>query len=212
MQDPPALIPQMIDALLFEGYECVATRRKNRKGEPILRSFFANRFYSIMAKMTDVEVVSGARDFRVMTRKYVDAVLSLHEKNRFSKGIFPWVGFRTKWLEFENIERSAGKTKWSFWKLFLYSLDGIIGFSTKPLALASILGILVVIFSFFMIAFVIIRKLIFGDAVAGWASMVCIILFISGIQLFSIGIVGQYIAKIYTEIKQRPLYIIQEEN
>ena len=164
-----------------------------------------------MAMFTNIEVVSGARDFRVMTRKYVDSVLSICEKNRFSKGIFPWVGFKTKWFEFKNVERSAGTTKWSFWKLFLYSIDGILGFSTKPLALSSLLGIFSLFLSFIMIIFIIIRKIMFGDPVAGWPSLVCIILFLSGLQLFTIGILGQYLAKIYIEVKNRPIYIAQEE-
>lgn len=211
LQDPPALIPAMIDAIINENFECAATRRVNRKGEPPIRSFFARCFYGIMKKFTDIEVVSGARDFRVMTRKYVDAVLSLCERNRFSKGIFPWVGFKTKWFEFKNIERSAGATKWSFWKLFKYSLDGIIGFSTKPLALASFLGIISLLLAFLGIVFIIVRKILFGDPTSGWPSMICIILLLAGLQLFTTGILGQYIAKIYTEIKQRPIYIAQEE-
>lgn len=211
LQDPPALIPEMIDAILNENFECAATRRVNRKGEPPIRSFFARCFYGIMKKFTDIEVVSGARDFRIMTRKYVDAVLSLCERNRFSKGIFPWVGFKTKWFEFKNIERSAGATKWSFWKLFKYSLDGIIGFSTKPLALASFLGIISLLLAFLGIVFIIVRKILFGDPTSGWPSMICIILLLAGLQLFTTGILGQYIAKIYTEIKQRPIYIAQEE-
>lgn len=211
LQDPPALIPEMLCAVINEKFECAATRRTDRKGEPPVRSFFANRFYKIMSRLADIEAVSGARDFRVMTRKYVESVLSLRERNRFSKGIFPWVGFNTKWFAFENIERAAGKTKWSFWKLFLYSIDGILGFSTKPLALASIFGIMSLFAAFLGILYIIIRKLMFGDPVAGWPSMVCIIIFLAGLQLFSVGIIGQYVAKIYTEIKQRPLYIVQEE-
>lgn len=211
LQDPPSLIPEMLDAILNENFECAATRRVNRKGEPPVRSFFAKCFYGVMRKLTDIEVVSGARDFRVMTRKYVSAVLSLCERNRFSKGIFPWVGFKTKWFEFKNVERSAGQTKWSFWKLFKYSLDGIMGFSTKPLALASLLGILSLGFAFALIVFIIARKILFGDPVAGWPSLVCIILFLSGTQLFTTGILGQYIAKMYVEVKQRPIFIMQEE-
>ena len=193
------------------GYDCAATRRKDRKNEPPVRSFFARRFYKIMGKMTDVPVVDGARDFRLMTEQYKNAVLSLCEKNRFTKGIFPWVGFNTKWFEYENVERVAGKTKWSFWSLFLYSIDGIIGFSTKPLAVSAVLGIAGICLSFLMILFIIIRKLAFGDPVQGWASLVCIILFVSGVQLFTTGIAGLYISKIYTEVKARPLFIIKEE-
>ena len=211
LQDPPSLIPEMLECIKSEEYQCAATRRVNRKGEPPIRSFFARCFYKIMAMFTNIEVVSGARDFRVMTRKYVDSVLSICEKNRFSKGIFPWVGFKTKWFEYKNVERSAGTTKWSFWKLFLYSIDGILGFSTKPLALSSLLGIFSLFLSFIMIIFIIIRKIMFGDPVAGWPSLVCIILFLSGLQLFTIGILGQYLAKIYIEVKNRPIYIAQEE-
>ena len=211
LQDPPSLLPQMLEAIKKEGFDCAATRRVTRKNEPILRSFFARRFYKLMARLSNVAVVDGARDFRLMTKQYKDAVLSLCEKNRFTKGIFPWIGFKTKWFAYENVERVAGKTKWSFWKLFLYSIDGIIGFSTKPLAFSAVAGILGILLSFVFIIFIIIRRLIFGDPVQGWASLVCIILFISGVQLFTTGIAGLYIAKIYTEVKQRPLFIIKEE-
>ena len=211
LQDPPSLILPMLEAIINEKYDCAATRRVTRKGEPPIRSFFARNFYKIMASLSNVEVVDGARDFRVMTIKYRDAVLTLCERSRFSKGLFPWVGFKTKWFEYENIERCAGSTKWSFWKLFLYSIDGIVAFSTKPLSLASILGILEFIIASFMIVFLIIRKLIFGDPVAGWASTVCIVLFTTGLNLLTIGILGQYIAKIYVEVKQRPIFIISEE-
>lgn len=211
LQDPPSLIPQMLEAIQNEGYDCAATRRVTRKNEPPIRSFFARKFYRIMGKLSNVPVVDGARDFRVMTRQYKDAVLSLIERNRFTKGIFPWVGFKTKWFEYENIERVAGKTKWSFWKLFLYSIDGIIGFSTKPLAFSAVAGILSLLVAFALIVFIIIRKLIFGDPVQGWASLVCFITFFSGLQLFCTGISGLYISKIYTEVKQRPIYIIREE-
>lgn len=211
LQDPPSLLPQMLKAIQEEGYDCAATRRATRKNEPVIRSFFARRFYKIMNKISTVPVVDGARDFRLMTEKYKNAVLSLCERNRFTKGIFPWVGFNTKWFAYDNVERIAGKTKWSFWKLFLYSIDGIISFSTKPLALSGIAGILGILLSFFFIIFIIIRKLVFGDPVQGWASLVCIILFVSGIQLFTIGITGLYISKIYSEVKQRPIYIIKEE-
>ena len=211
LQDPPSLLPQMLSAIQNEGYDCAATRRTTRKNEPPIRSFFARKFYKIMGKLSNVPVVDGARDFRLMTEKYKNAVLSLCERNRFTKGIFPWIGFNTKWFSYDNIERVAGKTKWSFWKLFLYSIDGIIGFSTKPLAFSAIAGILGILLSFILIAFIIIRRLVFGDPVQGWASLVCIILFVSGVQLFTIGITGLYISKIYTEVKQRPIYIIREE-
>lgn len=211
LQDPPSLLPEMLSAIHNEGYDCAATRRATRKNEPPIRSFFARKFYKIMGKLSNVPVVDGARDFRLMSEKYKNAVLSLCERNRFTKGIFPWVGFNTKWFSYDNIERIAGKTKWSFWKLFLYSIDGIIGFSTKPLAFSGIAGILGILLSFILIIFIIIRRLVFGDPVQGWASLVCIILFISGVQLFTTGIAGLYIAKIYTEVKQRPIYIVKEE-
>lgn len=211
LQDPPHLIPQMLKAIRDENYSCAATRRTNRNGEPIIKSFFSNLFYKIMGKMTSIEVVSGARDFRLMTREYVDAFLRLRERNRFTKGLFPFVGFKTKWFEYENVERSAGTTKWSFWKLFVYSIDGIMGFSTKPLAFASLFGIFSLFAAFALIVFIIVRKILFGDPTSGWPSLVCIILFVSGVQLFSIGILGQYIARIYTEIKQRPIYISATE-
>lgn len=211
LQDPPSLLPEMLSAIHNEGYDCAATRRATRKNEPLIRSFFARKFYKIMGKLSNVPVVDGARDFRLMSEKYKNAVLSLCERNRFTKGIFPWVGFNTKWFSYDNIERIAGKTKWSFWKLFLYSIDGIIGFSTKPLAFSAIAGIFGILLSFILIVFIIIRKLVFSDPVQGWASLVCIILFVSGVQLFTIGITGLYISKIYTEVKQRPIYIVKEE-
>lgn len=209
-QDPPALIPQMLEAVASGVYDCAGTRRVNRIGEPPIRSFFARCFYSLMKKITDIEIVDGARDFRLFNRNYLTAVLSLPERNRFSKGIFPWLGFTTKWFEYENIERKAGTTKWSFWKLFLYSLDGIIAFSSKPLAIASFTGILLFLAAIVFVGFVIVRKLVWGDPVAGWASTICIILFCSAVQIFSIGVLGQYLAKTYTEVKQRPHYIIRE--
>jgi glycosyltransferase involved in cell wall biosynthesis len=208
-QDPPALIPRMLETVRRGNIDCAGTRRVTRKGEPPVRSFFARRFYALMAKMTDIEVVDGARDFRLMSAKYRDAVLALKERNRFSKGIFPWVGFKTVWLEYENVARHAGETKWSFWKLFLYSLDGIIAFSTKPLAIASLAGILLFLAAIGFIAFIIIRRLIWGDPVDGWASTICVVLFCSGVQLFTTGILGQYLAKTYTEVKRRPHFIVQ---
>ena len=211
LQDPPALIPQMLEAVSSGEYDCAGTRRVTRKGEPPIRSFFARNFYSLMAKLSDIEVVDGARDFRLMNRMYVDAILSLQERNRFSKGIFPWVGFRTKWFEYENVNRVAGETKWSFWKLFLYSLDGITAFSSRPLALASICGTIAFLVSLILVFVVVVRRIIWGDPVAGWASTISIILLVGGIQLFTIGILGQYLAKAYTEVKQRPHYIVREQ-
>jgi glycosyltransferase involved in cell wall biosynthesis len=211
LQDPPSLIPQMLDAVASAGFDCAGSRRVNRKGEPPVRSFFARCFYRVMRKITDIDVVDGARDFRLMNRGYADAILSLPERNRFSKGIFPWIGFKTKWFEYENIPRAAGDSKWSFWKLFLYSLDGIVAFSTKPLMIASVMGLLMCAAAFSFVAVIAVRKLIWGDPVDGWASTVCIILFCSGIQLFTTGILGQYLAKTYTEIKRRPHYIVREE-
>lgn len=211
LQDPPALIPKMLSLVASGEFDCAGTRRVTRKGEPAIRSLFARWFYQIMAKLTDIEVVDGARDFRLMSRLYVNAVLSLNERIRFSKGIFPWVGFRTKWLEYENVQRATGETKWSFGKLFLYSLDGIFAFSSKPLAIASILGMLFFLLSLVFISIIVCRRIIWGDPVAGWASTVCIILFCTGIQLFTMGIAGQYIAKVYAEVKQRPHYIVREE-
>ena len=211
LQDPPSLIPQMLSVVSSGSFDCAGTRRVTRKGEPPIRSFFARKFYRIITQLSNIEIVDGARDFRLMNRPYVDSVLSLPEQNRFSKGIFPWVGFRTKWFEYENVNRVAGETKWSFWKLFMYSMDGIIAFSSKPLALASILGVVFFLLSLVSIIFVAVRRIIWGDPVAGWASTIVIILFCSGIQLLSIGILGQYLAKVYTEVKQRPHYIVREE-
>lgn len=210
LQDPPSLLPEMFQ-YLEEGYDSVATRRVTRKGEPAIRSFFARMFYRIMNKISKTEIVDGARDYRLMTRKVVDAILSMTEYNRFTKGIFGWVGFETKWLEYENIERKKGETKWSFWKLFLYSLDGITAFSTAPLAIASIMGVLFCILAFLLIGVTIVRKLIFGDPTSGWPSLVCIIALVSGVQLFCLGIVGQYLSKTYMEVKKRPIYLIKEE-
>lgn len=211
LQDPPSLIPEMLSAVCSGEFDSAATRRTNRKGEPPVRSMFARLFYKLMRYFSDIDIVDGARDFRMMSRTMVDAVLSVSERGRFSKGIFAWVGFRTKYFEYKNVERSAGKTKWNFRKLFLYSLDGIVAFSTKPLVLASITGILFLFLSFLFIIFIIVRKVLFGDPTAGWPSLVCIILFVSGIQLFCTGILGQYLAKVYLETKQRPLYIEKDE-
>ena len=213
LQDPPALLPEMLKYITEEGYDSVATRRVNRKGEPPIRSFFARKFYKIINKMTNAEIVDGARDYRLMTRDFVNAILSMGEYNRFSKGIFGWVGFKNKWIEFENIERKKGETKWSFWKLFAYALDGIMAFSTAPLAMASFLGVFFCIVAFLFIIVIMVRQLTVGDPnnTVGWASMVCIILFVSGVQLFCVGIVGQYLSKTYLEVKNRPLYIVKEE-
>ena len=210
-QDPPRMIPQMLEMVLAGKFDCIGTRRVTRKGEPPVRSFFARMFYRVMGRISDIEIIDGARDFRLMNRTYVDAILSLPERGRFSKGIFPWIGFRTQWLEYENVQRLAGETKWSFWKLFRYSIAGITAFSTKPLAIASIMGVLLFVVSIMMIALVIIRRIVYGDPVAGWASTVCIILFCSGIQLFTTGILGAYLSKAYTEVKQRPHYLIKTE-
>ena len=198
---------------LEEGeYDCVATRRVTRKGEPKIRSFFARLFYKIMNAISNTDVVDGARDFRFMTRQMVNAIIEISEYNRFSKGIFGFVGFKTKWLEYENIERVAGKTKWSFWKLFLYSLEGFTAFSTKPLVLSTIMGILLCFVAFIMVIVIICNTFIFGNTVGGWLSLACIILFVGGIQLFCTGIIGQYLAKTYLEVKHRPIYIVKERN
>lgn len=212
MQNPPDLLPEMAQALETEGYDCVATRRVDREGEPPIRSFFARMFYKIINRISDADIVDGARDYRLMKREMVDAILELNEYNRFSKGIFGWVGFKTKWLPFENRERAAGTTKWNFWKLLKYSIDGIINFSQVPLSISSWSGLFFTLIAFIMLVFVFIRKLVFGDPVSGWASLVCIILFIGGIQLFCMGIMGQYISKNYMESKRRPHYIVRETN
>lgn len=210
LQDPPALLPEMLRVIEEEGYDCVGSRRVTRKGEPPIRSFFARMFYRIMNKISSADIVDGARDFQLMNRKVVKAILSMGEYNRFSKGIFGWVGFRKKWLEYENIERSAGETKWSFWKLFLYALDGIVAFSTAPLVMASVMGMVFCLVAFVAIIFIIVRTVLFGDPTSGWPSMVCIIIFIAGIQLLCMGILGQYMAKTYLETKKRPLYLVEE--
>lgn len=211
LQDPPSLLPQMYDALTKEGYDSAATRRVTRKGEPPIRSFFARKFYKLMNKISDVELMDGARDFRLMNRKYVEALLSLKEYNRFSKGLFGWVGFKTRWFEFENVERVAGETKWSFWKLFQYSIEGIVAFSEAPLYISSYLGALMSVVGFVAMLFIIIRQLLFHNSAYGWASMVCIIILIGGIQLLCIGILGLYFSKMYLETKKRPIYIAAEE-
>ena len=212
LQDPPSLLPQMYDLLQTGEYDSVATRRVSRQGEPPIRSFFARMFYKLINRISDADIVDGARDYRLMRRPMVDAILSMKEVNRFSKGIFGWVGFRTHWLPYENVERVAGETKWSFWKLFRYSLEGIIAFSTAPLAIASVVGLLVCLAAVAALAVVLVKTLAFGDPVAGWPSMICIILFLGGVQLLTVGIIGQYLAKTYLETKKRPIYILAEES
>lgn len=212
MQDPPTLLPQMLKILESGEYDSVATRRVNRAGEPPIRSWFAKKFYQVINKVSDADIVDGARDFRLMKKEMVDAIVSMSEYNRFSKGIFGWIGFRTYWLPYENIERVAGETKWNFWKLFQYAIDGIINFSQAPLSISSWFGICMTFCSFLFLSGIIVRKVIYGDPVAGWASTICIIIFIGGIQLFCLGIIGQYIAKIYLETKKRPQFIISETN
>lgn len=212
LQDPPALLPQMYDLLQTGEYDSVATRRVSRQGEPPIRSFFARMFYKLINRISDADIVDGARDYRLMRRPMVDAILSMKEVNRFSKGIFGWVGFRTYWLPYENVERVAGETKWSFWKLFRYSLEGIIAFSTAPLAIASVVGLLVCLAAVVALMVVLVKTLAFGDPVAGWPSMICIILFLGGVQLLTVGIIGQYLAKTYLETKKRPIYILAEKS
>ncbi len=210
LQDPPSLLPEMF-SYMDQGYDSVATRRVTRKGEPVIRSFFARMFYKLMRKISSTEIVDGARDYRLMTRQVAEAILSMKEYNRFTKGIYGWVGFKTKWLEFENVERKKGETKWSFWKLLKYSLEGILAFSTVPATLASVIGILFCILAFLLVLVIIVRTALFGDPVAGWPSLVCIIAMVSGVQLFCLGMVGQYVAKTYLEVKNRPIYIVKEE-
>lgn len=212
LQDPPQMLSEMYEYVKDGEYECAAARRITRKGEPPVRSFFARCFYKLINRLSKTEIVDGARDYRLMTRQMVQAILEMEEYNRFSKGIFGWVGFNTKWLEFENTERIAGESKWSFWKLFLYSLDGIVAFSTAPLAIASVMGFLMCIIAVVMIAVFVIKTLIWGDPVAGYPSLICIILFVAGVQTFCIGILGQYLSKTYLETKKRPKYIIKETN
>jgi len=212
LQDPPALLPEMVAYVASGEYDNAATRRVSRKGEPVIRSFFARMFYKLMRHMTDINIVDGARDYRVMSRPMVDSILSLQEYNRFSKGIFAWVGFETKWIEFENVERSAGETKWSFWKLLRYSVEGIVSFSNTPINMASYLGLFLTATSMVALFLIVGRALLFGDPVAGWPSTASIITFIGGVQLFVMGIMGQYISKTYMEVKHRPHYIIKESN
>ncbi|MDE5538974.1 MAG: glycosyltransferase family 2 protein [Bacilli bacterium] len=210
LQDPPKLLPEMYRLIKDEGYDAVGTRRVTRKGEPPIRSFFARLFYKIINKMSKVEMVDGARDYRLMKRQVVDAIISLEEYNRYSKGLFSFVGFNTKWLEYENVARVAGETKWSFWKLFLYALEGITAFSTVPLVLAGVMGIIFCLIAFIMVVIIVFKTLVWGDPVSGWPSLACIIFLVSGVQLFGIGIIGQYLSKTYLETKKRPIYIIKE--
>ena len=212
LQDPPSLLPQMMELLASGEYDSVATRRATRKGEPVIRSWFAGKFYQLINKISNADIVDGSRDFRLMRREMVDAIVEMGEYNRFSKGIFGWIGFRTYWLSYENVERVAGETKWNFWKLFKYAVDGIINFSQAPLSIASWFGIFMTFISFLMLIFIVVRKVAFGDPVDGWASTICVMIFIGGVQLFCLGIMGQYIAKTYMESKHRPHYIISETN
>lgn len=212
LQDPPYMLEEMYSIIKNDEFDCVGTRRVTRKGEPPIRSFFARMFYRIINKISDIEMVDGARDYRLMTRQVVNSIISLKEYNRYSKGLFSFVGYKTRWLEYENVERVAGETKWSFWKLFIYAIDGICAFSTKPLVISAIIGFLFCFISFIMIVFIIIRTLLYGDPVSGWPSMVCIIFMVSGIQLFCMGIMGEYLSKTYLETKNRPIYIVKESS
>ena len=212
LQDPPDLLPELYHAVAVEGYDSAATRRVTRRGEPPVRSFFAHMFYRLINRMSNVDIVDGARDFRFMNRKFVNALLELKEYNRFSKGLFGWVGFKTKWIEFENVKRVAGETKWSFWKLFKYSIEGMVAFTTTPLVVASFAGFLLCLLSFIATIFIVVRKSLMGDPVPGWPSLACIITFLSGILLFFMGILGQYMAKMYLEIKDRPIYLVDKTN
>lgn len=212
LQDPPALLPEMLRLIKEEGYDVIGTRRVTRKGEPAIRSFFARCFYKIINKMSKIEMVDGARDFRLMTRQVVDSILELREYNRYSKGLFSFVGFNTKWLEYENIQRVAGETKWSFWKLLIYAIEGIVAFTTIPLTIAITIGLLFCLIAFIMVVVVVIKTLVWGDPTNGWPSMVCIIFLVSGVQLLCLGVIGEYLSKMYLEVKNRPIYIIKETN
>lgn len=212
LQDPPALLPEMLKILESGEYDSVATRRVSRKGEPVICSFCARQFYKLINRISDADIVDGARDYRLMTRDMTDAIVAISERNRFSKGIYGWIGYRTYWYPYENVKRIAGETKWSFWKLLKYSIQGIVDFSDAPLAVASWFGISCTGLSFLALLFIVIRRLVFGDPVAGWASTVCIIVFIGGIQLFCLGVIGQYIGRTYTETKRRPHYIISDSS
>ncbi len=210
LQDPPELLIDMYNEIKNNNYDVVAAKRRNRKGEPVIRSFFARKFYKIISRMSNTQMVDGARDFRLMKRKVVDAIINMGEYNRYSKGIFSFVGFKTKWLEYDNVERIAGTSKWSFWKLFVYALEAIVSFSTKPLITAALIGVLFCFIAFCLIIFIIVRTLIWSDPVGGWPSLVCIIFMVSGVQLFCTGIIGIYLSKTYLETKKRPIYIVRE--
>lgn len=208
LQDPPSLLPEMY-AAIQEGYDCVGTRRVNRDGEPPIRSFFARIFYKLINKMSKIEMVDGARDYRLMTRQMVDAIIAMREYNRYSKGLFSFVGFKTKWIEFRHVDRAAGETHWSFWKLFVYAIEGICAFSTVPLVIAAVLGLLFCFIAFVMIVVIIVKTLVFGDAASGWPSLICVVLMMGGLQLLALGVIGQYLAKTYLETKRRPVYIVR---
>lgn len=212
LQDPPSLLPSMLDIIVTQGFDCVATRRTNRIGETPIRSFFARLFYKLINKLSDTKIIDGARDYRMMTRQMVDSILELNEYHRFSKGIFGWVGFQTKFIDYQNIERVGGETKWSFWKLFIYAVDGILSFSTLPLRLASIFGVIFSMIALLLLIGIILRRLIFGDPVAGWASTISVIILIGGLQMVFLGIIGEYIARTYMETKSRPKYFIKNKN
>ena len=212
LQDPPELLLEMYECVKNGKYDCAAARRCTREGEPKIRSFFARQFYKLINKISEADIVDGARDYRLMSRKMVDAILSMREYNRFSKGIFGWVGFKTKWISYENVKRAAGETKWSFWKLLIYSLEGIVAFSTMPLSIAAYIGLILCVIAMIMICVIIVKTLVFGDPVAGYPSLICVIFLLSGVQLFCMGILSEYMSKLYLEAKQRPVYIITESN
>ena len=212
LQDPPSLLPEMLNIIKTEDYDIVATRRVSRKGEPFIRSIFARLFYKFINSFSEIHLVDGARDYRLMTRQVIDSILELDEYNRFSKGLFEWVGFKTKWIEYENIERAVGETSWSFWSLFRYSIDAIVSFSTIPLSISTFFGIVFSLMSFILIIIIVIKNIFFNNPVPGWPSTICIILLIGGIHLFSIGILGKYLEKTYIETKNRPIFIIKETN
>lgn len=207
LQHPPAMLIDMYQGIVNEGYDSVAAKRVTRAGEPKLRSFFSRKFYTLLSKLSKIEIVEGSVDYRLMTRQMVEAILKMSERNRFTKGIFGWIGFHTKWIDYENVERAAGETKWSFFKLVKYSMEGIIGFSTAPLAMSSVLGLLFCLVSFLAIIYIIIKTLIWGDPTSGWPSLACLVLMVGGIQLFCMGILGQYLGKAYIEVKNRPIYL-----
>lgn len=210
LQDPPSLLPRMYDYVRDDEYDCVGTRRVNRAGEPPIRSFFARIFYKLINKMSKIEMVDGARDFRLMSRQMVNAIISMPEYNRYSKGLFSFVGFKTKWLEYENVQRAAGETHWSFWKLFVYAIDGICAFSTVPLVVAAVLGLVFCLVAFIMVIIIVVKTIIYGDPVGGWPSMICVVLMMGGLQLLALGVIGEYLAKMYLETKRRPVYIVRK--